>query len=68
MVKRTLDDPDIREALQVLEAIQTLQRWLVHQPMGADGLYLSPRSRALVQGQDVVASIDLAPDAPCKTT
>ena len=68
MVKRTPSDHDTRDALQVLEAIQTLQRWLVEQPMGADGLYLSANSLVLVQGQDVVASVALPADAPCNAT
>jgi hypothetical protein len=60
MVKRTASDQDIQEALQVLEAIQALQRWLLEQPMGADALYLSPTNLVLVHGQAVVASVALS--------
>jgi hypothetical protein len=68
MVKRTLNDHDTRDALQVLEAIQALQRWLVEQPMGADGIYLSASSVVLFQGQDVVANVALPDDAAWNTT
>jgi len=68
MVKRTASDHDTREALRVLEAIQALQRWLLEQPMGADGLYLSANSLVLVQGEDVVASVALPANAPWTAT
>ena len=49
-------DGDVRQALEVLQAIRVLQRWLLARPLGADGLYLTPASLTLTMGQDAVAT------------
>jgi hypothetical protein len=64
MVNGRPSDHDTGQALEVLEAIQTLQQWLVDQPMGADGLYLTATVLTLLRGQDVVATIDLTAEDP----
>lgn len=49
-------DRDVRQAFEVLHAIRVLQRWLLAQPLGADGLYLTAASLTLMAGQDEVVT------------
>ena len=49
-------DGDVRQALEVLQAIRVLQRWLLVRPLGADGLYLTATSLTLIAGQDEVVT------------
>jgi hypothetical protein len=53
--RRTIDG-DVRQALEVLQSIRVLQRWLVARRLGADGLYLTTTSLTLTTGQDEVAT------------
>jgi hypothetical protein len=48
---------DVGEALQVLQAIRVLQRWVDQRPLGADTLYLTATSLALIEGEQVVSVI-----------
>jgi hypothetical protein len=50
---------DVAEALQVLQAIRILQRWVTARPMGADALYLTSTSLTLTHGEHVVATIPI---------
>jgi hypothetical protein len=52
-------DGDVRQALEVLQAIRVLQRWLVARPLGADGLRLTATSLTLSTGQDEVATMSI---------
>jgi hypothetical protein len=52
-------DGDVRQALEVLQAIRVLQRWLLARPLGADGLSLTVTSLTLSTGQDEVASMTI---------
>ena len=57
MADGTPIDGDIRQALEVLQAIRVLQRWLLTRPLGADGLRLTVTSLTLSVGKDEVASM-----------
>ena len=57
MADGTPIDGDIRQALEVLQAIRVLQRWLLTRPLGADGLRLTVTSLTLSVGEDEVASM-----------
>ena len=59
MADGTPIDGDVRQALDVLQAIRVLQRWLVDRPLGADGLRLTATSLTLSTGQDEVASMTI---------
>jgi len=50
-------DGDVRQALEILQAIRVLQRWLLARPLGADGLRLTVTSLTLSQGQDRVTTM-----------
>ena len=50
-------DHDVRQCLEVLQAIRVLQRWLLARPLGADGLRLTVTSLTLSVGKDEVASM-----------
>jgi hypothetical protein len=50
---------DVAEALQVLQAIRILRRWVTAHPMGADALYLTSTSLTLTDGEHVVATIPI---------
>jgi hypothetical protein len=50
---------DVAEALQVLQAIRILQRWVTARPLGADALYLTSTSLTLTDGEHVVATIPI---------
>jgi hypothetical protein len=58
-----VDEPaaghDVAEALQVLQAIRILQRWVTARPLGADALYLTSTSLTLTDGEHVVATIPI---------
>jgi hypothetical protein len=49
-------DGDVRQALEVLQSIRMLQRWLLARPLCADGLYLTTTSLTLTVGQNEVAT------------
>jgi hypothetical protein len=50
---------DVAEALQVLQAIRILQRWVTARPLGANALYLTSTSLTLMDGDHVVATIPI---------
>jgi hypothetical protein len=50
---------DVRQALEVLQAIRVLQRWLLARPLGADALCLTATSLTLATGQDRVATMTI---------
>jgi hypothetical protein len=52
-------DGDVRHALEVLQAIRSLQRWLLVRPLGADGLCLTLTSLTLSKGQDEVVRMTI---------
>jgi hypothetical protein len=49
----------VAEALQVLQAIRILQRWVTARPLGADALYLTSTSLTFRDGEHVVATIPI---------
>ena len=57
MAYGTSKDGDVRQALEVLQAIRVLQRWLLTRPLGADGLRLTATSLTLSTGEDEVATM-----------
>jgi hypothetical protein len=59
MTDRTPIDGDVREALELLQAIRVLQRWLLARPLGADTLRLTMTSLTLSDGQDQVISLTI---------
>jgi hypothetical protein len=50
---------DVGEALQVLQAIRILQRWVSARPLDADALHLTSTSLTLTDGENVVATIPI---------
>jgi hypothetical protein len=50
---------DVAEALQVLQAIRILRRWVTAHPLGADALHLTSTSLTLTDGEHVVAMIPI---------
>jgi hypothetical protein len=50
---------DVGEALQLLQAIRILQRWVTARPLGADTLYLTSTSLTLTDGEHLVATIPI---------
>jgi hypothetical protein len=50
---------DVAEALQVLQAIRILQRWVTARPLGADALFLTSTSLTLTYDEHVVATIPI---------
>jgi hypothetical protein len=59
MTDGTPIDGDVKQALEVLQAIRVLQRWLLAQPLGADGLRLTVSTLTLSAGQDEVAAMTI---------
>jgi hypothetical protein len=59
MADGTLVDGDLRQSLEVLQAIRGLQRWLLARPLGADGLCLTATCLTLTAGRDVVMSLTI---------
>lgn len=52
MTDGALSDAELRQALELLQAIRVLQRWLLARPLGADTLCLTATSLRLSRGQD----------------
>ncbi len=52
-------DGDVRQALEVLQAIRVLQRWLLGRPLGADELRLTVTSLTFTMGQVPVATMTI---------
>ncbi len=48
---------DVRRALELLQAVRVLQRWLLDRPLGADTLRLTTTTLALTDGEDEVISL-----------
>ena len=59
MTQGTSHDGDVRQALEVLQAVRVLQRWLLARPLGADTLRLTMTSLTLSNGQDQVISLTI---------
>lgn len=59
MTDGTVTDGDVRQCLEVLQAIRVLQRWLLARPLGADGLCLTATSLTLSTGRDHVVSMTI---------
>lgn len=55
----TVIDGDVRQALETLQAIRVLQRWLVATPLGADTLRLTLTTLTLSNGQGQVISLTI---------
>jgi hypothetical protein len=59
MTDGTPSDGDVRRALELLQAVRVLQRWLLDQPLGADTLLLTTTTLTLRAGEDQVISLPI---------
>ena len=59
MTDGTPSDGDVRRALELLQAVRVLQRWLLDQPLGADTLCLTMTTLTLSAGEDEVISLPI---------
>jgi hypothetical protein len=67
MTQDAVVDGDLRQCLEVLQAIRVLQRWLLGRPLSADGLCLTATCLTLHTGSDVVASMTIPSPEPSAT-